>query len=104
MERPEAASHVAAPPPSPRSGSVRTLGWENLELSLDALSPGISNALQRLSVPTEVASWAGPMPTCFVVQPVKPSAPVDTSDAFMMPRSPDLRVCIQIFAAEAENF
>lgn len=118
--------------PEPSDASVRCLGWENLERSLEELSGAISHTLARLGVPHQVAALVRSLPCSFVATPPQPygtlpleveaqpavgrqqpdaqamaiDGPPDAQAMAVdgwMPQSPDLCVCIQVFAAEAEN-
>ena len=87
---------------SPSNGAtVRCLGWENLDRPIGELTTSVESSLQQLGVPFRVIS-AGPEQSAFVATPVQLSldslhAVRDDDD------DPELRVCIHIVAAEAEN-
>ena len=115
---------------SPRWGEVRCLGWENLERNFDDLSHAVAHTITVLDAPAEIIAQMAQLPSGWVVHPHQPpdsvslrpvvetgSADVDMTPAssseedlapgkmppLILPPSPDLRVAIQIFAAEAEN-
>ena len=95
---------------SPRGGSVRCLGWENLDRPLEHVSKAITFSLRAMGVPFDTVATTRELPSAFVATPAQPcSEPLqfpmdmddDVRDDLMMPASPALRVCIHIVEAEA---